>query len=138
FAAPPGGSGGAWSVAFSPDGKTLAAGLESGEVRLWDVASQRQVATLSGLGGCVRWLGFHPDGQSLAVAGASPGHVVCVYDVATRTPRRRLSGHGSEVLSGAWRADGRLLITARATDGTLPPWDLPRHPPPAPAPPAPP
>src|SRR5262249_9768796 len=28
----------AWCVAFSPDGKTLAAGLETGEVRLWDVA----------------------------------------------------------------------------------------------------
>jgi WD40 repeat protein len=43
-------SGGAWAfafdVAFSPDGKTLAAGLATGEVRLFDVASGWQVATL--------------------------------------------------------------------------------------------
>jgi WD40 repeat protein len=114
----------AWCVAFSPDGKTLAAGLETGEVRLFDVASGWQVATLSGHGGRVRWLGFHPDGQSLVVAGPLTDNKVFVWDLATRTQPRRLSGHTSEVLSGAWRADGRLLITAGAIDGTVRLWDL--------------
>jgi WD40 repeat protein len=116
----------AWCVVFSPDGKTLAAGLESGEVRLFDVAGdwQRQLATLPGHGGRVRWLGFHPDGRSLAVAGPLTHNAVFVWDLTTRQQRRRLSGHGSEVLSGAWRADGRLLITAGSTDGTVRLWDL--------------
>jgi WD40 repeat protein len=119
----------AWSVAFSPDGKTLAAGLESGEVRLWEVATGWQVAALSGLGGRVRWLGFHPNGRSLTVAGALAGHTVYIWDLVDRKQRRRLPGpgspgHGSEVLSGAWRADGHLLITAGATDGTVRLWDL--------------
>jgi WD40 repeat protein len=115
---------GAWCVAFSPDGKTLAAGMESGEVRLFDVASGWQVASLAGHHGRVRWLGFHPDGRSLAVAGQLTDNTVFVWDLATRKQSRRLSGHGSEVLSGAWRADGRLLITAGATDGTVRLWDL--------------
>jgi WD40 repeat protein len=114
----------AWCVAFSPDGKTLAAGMGSGEVHLFDVASGGQVATLAGHGGTVRWLGFHPDGRSLAVAGRLTDHTVFVWDLATRKPPRRLSGHDSEVLSGAWRADGRLLITAGSTDGTVRLWDL--------------
>jgi WD40 repeat protein len=114
----------AWCVAFSPDGKTLAAGLESGEVRLFDVASGWQLATLSAHGGRVRWLGFHPDGRSLVVAGPLTDNNVFVWDLATRKQLRRLSGHGSEVLSGAWRADGRLLITAGAIDGTVRLWDL--------------
>jgi WD40 repeat protein len=115
----------AWDVAFSPDGKTLAAGLSTGEVPLFDVASGWQVATLSGHGGAVNWLGFHPDGRSLAVAGSWTDHSVFVWDLATRKQSRRLSGHGSEVLSGsgAWRADGRLLITAGALDGTVRLWD---------------
>jgi WD40 repeat protein/serine/threonine protein kinase len=117
------GSWAAWSVAFSPDGKTLAAGLQAGEVWLWDLASGWQVATLSGLGGPVRWLGFHPDGRSLVVAGTLAGNSVYVWDLASRKQRRRLSGHGSEVLSGAWRADGRLLVTAGSTDGTVRLWD---------------
>jgi WD40 repeat protein/serine/threonine protein kinase len=114
----------AWSVAFSPDGNTLAAGLESGEVRLFDLATGWQVATLPGRGGRVRWLGFHPDGRSLVVAGALADNNVFVWDLATRKDPRRLTGHGSEVLTGAWRADGRLLITAGAIDGTVRLWDL--------------
>jgi WD40 repeat protein len=114
----------AWCVAFSPDGKTLAGGLESGEVRLWDVATGRERVRLSGHGGRVRWIGFHPDGRSLAVAGWLPDNVVHIWDLVTRTPKHRLSGHDSDVLSGAWRPDGRLLITAGSTDGTVRLWDL--------------
>jgi WD40 repeat protein len=114
----------AWCVAFSPDGKTLAAGLEAGEVRLWDVATGRERGRLSGHGGRVRWIGFHPDGLSLVVAGNWPDHVVHIWDLETRTRRFRLAGHDSEVLAGAWRGDGRLLITAGALDGTVRLWDL--------------
>jgi WD40 repeat protein len=112
----------AWCVAFSPDGKTLAAGLESGEVRLWDVATGRERCRLGGHGGRVRWLGFHPDGRSVAVAGTFPDHVH-IWDLPTRTRRDPLAGHDSEVLSGAWRGDGRLLITAGSLDGTVRLWD---------------
>src|SRR5262249_680442 len=112
----------AWCGAFSPDGKTLAAGFEPGEVRLFDVASGWQLATLPGHGGRVRWLGFHPDGQSLVVAGPLTDNAVFVWDLATRK-QRRLPGHESEVLTGAWRADGRVLITAGAIDGTVRLWD---------------
>jgi WD40 repeat protein len=117
----------AWCVAFSPDGKTLAAGLETGEVRLFDVASGWQVATLprEEHSGRARWLGFHPEGQSLVVAGPlTTDNEVFVWDLATRAKPRRLTGHNSEVLSAAWRADGKLLITAGAIDGTVRLWDL--------------
>jgi WD40 repeat protein len=113
-----------WCVAFSPDGKTLAAGMESGEVRLWDLATGWERARLDGHGGRVRWLGFHPDGRSLVVAGSWAGNAVHVWDLATRTRQYRLMGHDGEVLSGAWWGDGRLLITAGATDGTVRLWDL--------------
>jgi WD40 repeat protein len=129
FTARDAGAGAAWCVAFSPDGKTLAAGLESGEVRLWDVAARREVARLAGHGGRARWLGFHPDGRSLVVAGGFADNAVYVYDPATLTLQHRLSGHGSKVLSGAWRADGRLLITAGATDGTVRWWEFSGEPP---------
>jgi WD40 repeat protein len=111
-------------VAFSPDGKTLAGGLETGEVRLWDVATGRERARLSRPGARVRWIGFHPDGLSLAVAGSWPDNAVHVWDLVTCTRRYYLRGHGSEVLSGAWRADGRVLITAGAIDGMVRLWDF--------------
>jgi WD40 repeat protein len=111
-------------VAFSPDGKTLAAGMEPAEVWLWDVGTGKEVSRLTGMGGVVRWIGFHPDGQSLVAAGnLTGGTAVYVWDLATRQ-HRLLSGHGSAVVSGAWRADGRLLITAGTLDGTVRLWDL--------------
>jgi WD40 repeat protein len=113
----------AWCVAFSPDGKTLAAGLQPDEVWLWTLDTGQQVTRLTAMGSVVRWLGFHPDGQTLVAAGDLTGNAVYVWDLATRK-HRLLSGHGSGVLTGAWRADGRLLFTAGGTDGTVRLWNL--------------
>src|SRR5262249_39069161 len=61
---------GALSVAFSPDGKTLAAGT-SGGLKLWDVTSGKQVAARKGPPG---WsVAFSPDGKTLATAESNRG-----------------------------------------------------------------
>jgi WD40 repeat protein len=124
-------------VAFSPDGDTLVSGGEHKFVRLWDVKTGWGVGSLSARVGPVRWLGFHPDGGSLAVLGSGPPPCLAVWDLATRTEKQRVAVGGggragepqSAVASGAWRADGRLLATAGESDGTVRLWDLsPSHP----------
>ncbi len=60
------------------------------------------------------------------MAGALAGNLVHIWDPVSHEPPRRLSGHKSEVLSGAWRADGQLLVTGGSTDGTVRLWDMTR------------
>jgi WD40 repeat protein len=57
---------GTHSVAFSPDGKRLAAGSEGQEaVKLWDTESWQELLTLSGQGSIFKGLKFSPDGRYL-------------------------------------------------------------------------
>jgi RNA polymerase sigma factor (sigma-70 family) len=57
------------TVAFSPDGKTLASAAWNGPSQLWDVASARLIATSGVNAESVFTLAFHPDGRSLVLSG---------------------------------------------------------------------
>jgi WD40 repeat protein len=64
-----GGSDRIMSIAFSEDGKTVAAGTFDGPIQLWNVASRQQAATLRGHISFVDSLAFSPDGSTLASSG---------------------------------------------------------------------
>jgi WD40 repeat protein len=68
---------GARSMAFTPDGKTLASGDASGVVRLWNLETGRELfATPPALSPIrVTAMAFAPDGQTLVIAlvGAEDG-----------------------------------------------------------------
>ncbi|MFF0430062.1 helix-turn-helix domain-containing protein [Streptomyces sp. NPDC004520] len=60
------------ALAFSPDGRTLAAGTQVGGIRLWDIPSRTVIgAPLPTSGDRVRTLAFSPDGKSLHIQGAN-------------------------------------------------------------------
>src|SRR5439155_14768687 len=66
-------------LAFSPDGKLLAAGYDE-LVLLWDVATGKERATLSGHRGAVQAVSFSPDGKRLL--SQSEDGTALVWDVA--------------------------------------------------------
>ncbi len=93
------------SVAFSPDGRTLAAGDDGGDVGVSDVATGRRTATLAE-GSPVESVAFSPDGRTLAVGD---GGDVGVWDVMTGRRTATLA-EGNTVNSVAFSPDGSILV----------------------------
>ena len=84
------------SVAFSPDGKTLASGDWAGTIKLWNVASGRELRTLGGHIDGVDSIAFSLDGRWLA-SGGSDGttRVSGTYRPARNVLRLSPSQNGS-------------------------------------------
>jgi WD40 repeat protein/serine/threonine protein kinase len=113
------------SVAFSPDGRTLAFATLNHGVKLWDVQEHREISrfpatTHAYLAAPV--LSFSPNGRQLAIGGVNGS--VELWDLATRTVAGTLEGHLGDVEAVAFSRDGQRLVSG-GLDRTVRVWSLP-------------
>ncbi|HKS37330.1 MAG TPA: c-type cytochrome domain-containing protein, partial [Verrucomicrobiae bacterium] len=110
-----------YSIALSPDGKTLVTGSYDQKIKLWNVETGEEIKTLSGHNGCVFDLAFRPDGRILASASAD--RTVKLWDVATGERRDTLSQPLKEQYAVAFSLDGKRLV-AGGVDNRIRVWQI--------------
>jgi WD40 repeat protein len=111
---------GVTALAFSPDGSTLAVGVDR-SVQFWDVPKQeRRGRPISGLTSTASSLAFGPDGSTLAIGTTRSAALWNVRD--RRQIGTPLTGHTGTVRSLAFSPDGGTLATG-GDDGVVKLWD---------------
>lgn len=110
----------AYSVDFRRDGRLLVSGSWDGTMKLWDVASGRELRTLAGHGWGIYKAFFSPDGRRLA--SSSRDATVKLWDVRTGRETLTINADRLAVKSVAWSPDGRLLASS-GNDGVVRLWD---------------
>jgi WD40 repeat protein len=126
-----------YTLAYSPDGRLLAAGDISNGIQVWDpsqafrTGSETYPTPLKMAGHTARptsyralvWdIAFNPDGSVLASAGGD--QTVRLWDVSSGNLLASLTGHEDAVTSIAFSPDGTLLASG-GLDGRLLLWGVP-------------
>ncbi len=113
------------SVSFSADSQRLLAAAGEpglfGEVRVWNVADGKLLATFTGHRDSLYSAALSADGKTLATS--SYDEKLKLWDASTAKERSTLEGHNGAVFDLAFSPDGRLLATASG-DRTVKLWDV--------------
>jgi WD40 repeat protein len=89
---------------FSPDGQTLITGDQGKTIRVWDVNSGKEKATIEGYIGY-----FSHDGNKMVSPCGSGSY--CIYDIKSWTAINRLEGHYENISSLVFLSDGNSIAS---------------------------
>jgi WD40 repeat protein len=102
------------SVAFSPDGQSLAvsggAPARFGEIQIWNVPGARQIQGFRKTTDSLFGISWSPDGTRVATGGADKS--VRVTRISDGQELMKFDNHGDWVFRTTWVADGTRLLSA--------------------------
>ncbi|MEH2157637.1 serine/threonine-protein kinase [Nostoc sp.] len=109
------------SVAISPDGKSIASSGDDRKIKLWNLATGKQISSLNAYSQQVNAVAISPDGKTLV--GGGDDNTIKVWNLATEKQIRTLTGHSDSVHALAISADSQTLVSG-SDDNTIKIWDL--------------
>ncbi len=110
------------AIAFSRDGKALAAASRDKTVGLWDVTNGQLKAAFEGHNDIVFVVAFSPDGATLATGGWDA--TVRLWDARTGQPKATLRDHKGPICMLTFSPDGKALATSSREDSAVRLWDV--------------
>jgi hypothetical protein len=122
-----------WSVAFTPDGGRILSAGGDARVRVWDVATRRQLQRFTRHTGTVFCVAISPDGRrALSGSGELPGSQeipaktigsVCLWEIESGTEIHRLDGEEDAITSVSFSPDGKQALFG-SFRGAVVLWDV--------------
>ena len=109
-----------FSVAFSPDGRTIASSSADTSIKLWNLASGALLRTLKSKSGWVFSLAFSPDGRT--IASGDGDNTIKLWDASSGKLLRTFAGHATAVNAVTFSPDGRSIASGSA-DFTVKLWN---------------
>ncbi|MDB9371861.1 serine/threonine-protein kinase [Nodularia sphaerocarpa] len=110
------------SVAISPDSQILASSGDDRLIKVWNLATGKEIATLKSHWQRVNVVAISPDGRTL-VSG-SDDKTIKIWDLPTGELVRTLRGHSDSIQAIAISPDGATLASA-SDDQTIKLWNMP-------------
>ena len=99
------------SVAYSPDGNTVATASMDSKLQLWDTRTTELKTILIGHTGPVDSVVYSPDGKTIATAGGWKDNTVRLWDAVTGATKAVLTGY-THINSVAYSPDGNTIATS--------------------------
>jgi WD40 repeat protein len=111
-----------WSIAFNPDGRTIASGNSDKTINLWEVDTGNLARTLKGHLNAVISLSFDPTGTTLA--SGSRDNTLKLWDVGTGQRLRTLKAHQEYFTSITLDYPAGVKLASGGGNGTVKLWEI--------------
>ncbi|MEM9544509.1 MAG: TIR domain-containing protein [Bacteroidota bacterium] len=110
-----------YKCAISPDGKNIVSSSYDNTIKIWELATGRNLATLEGHTDDVLGCAISPDGKN--IVSGSYDNTIKIWELATGKNLATLEGHTKYVHGCSISPDGKKIVSCSG-DSTIKIWEL--------------